>query len=496
MLEHLAFYSDTKPDSPFIVFGKNQLSYYHAYGKINALAEYLSKNGMVESQNVGVLMPSVPEFILTYFGILRAGGTPVLLNPALPHSDLASVASKLHIDIIVYFDEYQKIVTEMEYRRNLPTKKILFSKTPNENPNSLTTIFRSDVYPLAGEKIGSDHAETIFLTSGTNRFIRPVIFPHENLKKNAHNLLSVIQDKGNIRMLSTFPLASPFSHFMMIDPIILSGNTMVLANGFSPETISTTFSEEKVDFLLTFPEYMKKLLSVSNATEKQMALSKCFSTGDYLPVSLLQKFEEKYQVPVLEVYGSTETGIISINANRFERKSDSIGKLLNREAIRIVNDYNADVPAKTEGELWIDRSFIFTGYLEDRPHNIPSSDRWFPTGDIVRMDSGGYLYFISRKSDRILRYGYWTHPREIELIIGQHPKILETFIVPLEKSEKHHTMKLVVVPRQSETVTAEEISMYIQAHLPKYLQPDSIEFIESVERDSAGKVHRNMINRN
>ncbi|MFA4839673.1 MAG: class I adenylate-forming enzyme family protein [Candidatus Neomarinimicrobiota bacterium] len=496
MLEHIAFYSDTKPDFPFIVFGKNRLNYYQAYGKISALAEYLSKSGVVEGQNIGVLLPSIPEFILTYFGILAACGTPVLLNPALPYSDLASVASKLHLDIIIYFDEYQKIVTEMEYRRNLPSKKIVFSKVPSENPQSLANIFRSEVYPPAGTRIGTDRAETIFLTSGTSRFIRPVIFSQENLNRNAHNSISMIRDKENFRMLSTFPLSSPFSHFMMIGPVVLSGNTMVLTNGLNPETVRTTLLEENVDYLITFPEYLRKLLLVSSTSEKPMTLSKCFSTGDYLSVSLLQKFEEKYQSPVLDVYGSTEAGIISMNANRYERKIGSVGKPMNREAIRIVNDFSADVSKEAEGELWIDHSLIFHGYYEDRPRINHTSEKWFPTGDIVRLDSDGYLNFIARKSDRILRYGYWTHPREMELVVGQHPKVLEAFVVPVEKTEKHYTMKLLVVLRPNETMTAEEISSYCQTQLPKYLQPESIEFIEPVEKDSTGKVHRNMIERN
>ncbi|PIS27954.1 MAG: hypothetical protein COT43_07830 [Candidatus Marinimicrobia bacterium CG08_land_8_20_14_0_20_45_22] len=496
MLKHLAFYSDTKPDFPFIVFGKNQLSYYQAYGKINALAEYLSNNGAVEGQNIGILMPSVPEFILAYFGVLAACGTPVLLNPALPHSDLASIASKLHLDIIIYFDEYQTIVTEMEYRRNLPSKKIVFSKVLSESPQSLTTIFRSGIYPSAGTQIGSDSAEVIFLTSGINRFIRPVIFPHKNLERNAQDFLSVIREKGVFRILSTFPLSSPFSHFMMINPVVLSGNTMVLTSGFNPETVLTTLSDENVDCLVTYPEYVKKLSFVSNSMEKPMTLSKCFSVGDYLSASLLQKFEEKYQTPILEIYGSTEAGIVSANANRYERKIGSVGKPLKMEAIRIVNDYNADVPEETEGELWIDRSFIFRGYSEDRLRNVPLSEKWFPTGDIVRMDSDGYLHFVARKEDRILRYGYWVNPREIELVAGQHPKVLEAFIVPVEKTEKHHTMKLLVVLRPNEIATTEEILNFCQAQLPKYLQPEFVEFIEPVEKDSTGKVHRNMIERN
>ena len=219
----------------------------------------------------------------------------------------------------------------------------------------------------------------------------------------------------------------------------------------------------------------------------------CGVGGSPIPPAIYDKFEKKYGVKTLELYGQTENSGLSVTYSvKDQRRPLSMGKALGRVVqMKIVDFEGREVKLGEIGELLLKGDIVTPGYL-----NLPEvnkkkfEDGWIHTGDMVRMDKDGYLYFAERTDDLIITGGENVYPREVEDVIYQHPAVAEVAVIGLPHERWGEEITAVIVPRKE--VAKEEIIQFVRnsGKLAGYKCPRRIEFIDELPKTASRKISK------
>jgi long-chain acyl-CoA synthetase len=220
------------------------------------------------------------------------------------------------------------------------------------------------------------------------------------------------------------------------------------------------------------------------------ALRIAVSGGSALPVEVLKGFEAKYQVPILEGYGLSETSPVACfnHADR-PRKVGSIGNPVWGTWMRIVDADDKPAPVGSVGEVVIRGHHVMKGYYK-RPEATAQSirDGWFHSGDLGRVDEEGYYFIVDRLKEMIIRGGFNVYPREIEEYLLTHPKVSLVAVVGVPDDRLGEEVKAYVVLKEGQSATVAEIMEFAKIGLADYKYPRQIEFRTTFPMTATGKI--------
>jgi long-chain acyl-CoA synthetase len=207
---------------------------------------------------------------------------------------------------------------------------------------------------------------------------------------------------------------------------------------------------------------------------------------------VLRGFEEAFGVPVLEGYGLSETSpVASFNHPGRERKPGSIGTPIRDVQMRVVDGEDHEVPQGEVGEIVIRGPNVMKGYWQ-RPEATAEAlrDGWFHTGDLARVDSGGYFYIVDRKKDLIIRGGYNIYPREIEEVLYEHPAVAEAAVIGLPHPALGEEVGAAVALKPGAVITAEELRDYVKGQVAAYKYPRHVWIMDALPKGPTGKIQK------
>jgi acyl-CoA synthetase (AMP-forming)/AMP-acid ligase II len=207
---------------------------------------------------------------------------------------------------------------------------------------------------------------------------------------------------------------------------------------------------------------------------------------------LLETFENRLDIRILEGYGMTETTCISsINPFYGARKPGSIGLPVRRQEMRIVDEDGAEVAAGERGEIVMRGPMVMPGYLKNPEANEATiRDGWLHSGDIGYVDEDGYFFIVDRTKDMIIRGGENIYPREIEEVLYQHPDVLECAVIGLPDKVRGEEVLAVVAGRADATLDADELKEFAAERLAKYKVPRQIEIRDELPKTPTGKIQK------
>jgi long-chain acyl-CoA synthetase len=221
------------------------------------------------------------------------------------------------------------------------------------------------------------------------------------------------------------------------------------------------------------------------------ALRVCMSGGAAMPVEVLRQFEKAFGCTVLEGYGLSETSpVASFNHPDRERKPGSIGTPIRGVEMRVVDDARAEVPEGEVGEIAIRGHNIMKGYWNkpEATAAVVSSDGWFYTGDLGRIDEDGYYFIVDRMKDLIIRGGYNVYPREIEEVLFEHPDVVEAAVIGVPHPELGEEVAAAVAVRPGSTITPDELRSYVKGQVAAYKYPRHVWFVDALPKGPTGKI--------
>jgi len=277
------------------------------------------------------------------------------------------------------------------------------------------------------------------------------------------------------------------------------GATVVLPlEVFNPVYIMETIEKEKINTILLVPAMAFFVLNVPDIDKYDTGSLRIWASGAaILPTETRRQIHKHFpNVGIFDLFGQTEMSplVCALAPSESEGRETSVGRALPFIEVRLVDDNDNDVPVGQIGEAIYRGPTVMKEYYKNpKATKEAMKNGWFHSGDLMRQDEEGYFYVVDRKKDMIISGGENIYPAEIEEVLYQHPKILECAVIGAFDEEWGESVKAIIVCKQGEEMTEEEVVEHCKQHLASYKKPKSVDFMDTLPRNPAGKVLKTML---
>jgi long-chain acyl-CoA synthetase len=447
-------------------------------------AGLLRDRGIQPGDRVGVMLPNTPEFAVIYYGVLRAGGVVVPMNPLLKAREVAyylgDSGARLLFAWHAFADEAEAGAKRAEAEAIIVDPATFGEALASAQP-AWEVAERQD-----------DDTAVVLYTSGTTGQPKGAELTHANLVRNTEVVRTdLLRLTAEDVVFGGLPLFHSFGQTCTLNAAAAAGACLTLLPRFDPVRALQILAGHHVTVFAAVPTMYTALLhSPDRAAYELSALRVCMSGGAAMPVEVLRAFEEAFGCLVLEGYGLSETSpVASFNHPDRERKPGSIGTPIRGVEMRVVDEQGAEVPQGEVGEIAIRGHNVMKGYWrrpEETAKAIP--DGWFRTGDIGRVDEDGYFAIVDRKKDLIIRGGYNVYPREVEEVLYEHPAVGDAAVIGLPHAELGEEVGAAVALKPGASATPEALRDYVKAQVAAYKYPRRVWIVEALPKTATGKI--------
>jgi long-chain acyl-CoA synthetase len=460
---------------------------YRALDEASArVAGLLRERGLKPGDRVGLMMPNVAEVPVVYYGVLRAGGVVVPMNPLLKAREVAYYLGDSGAGLIFAWHAFADAARDGAEQVDAETIVVDGVGFPD---------LLASATPDFGVADTSDSGTAVILyTSGTTGHPKGAELTHGNLISNTEvSRVDIVQAGPDDVIFGGLPLFHVFGQTVALNVAVASGACLTLLPRFDAAHALRIIAGHRVTVFEGVPTmYVALLHQPDRANYDTTALRMCISGGAALPVEVLRGFDDAYKVPVLEGYGLSETSpVASFNHPGRVRKPGSIGTPIRDVRMRVVDGDDNEVALGDVGEIVISGPNVMKGYWQ-RPEATAEAirDGWFHTGDMGRVDTDGYFYIVDRKKDMIIRGGYNVYPREIEEVMYEHPAVAEAAVIGLPHASLGEEVAAAVALKPGAAATAEELRDYVKSQVAAYKYPRHVWFVESLPKGATGKIQK------
>jgi long-chain acyl-CoA synthetase len=461
------------------------------YGQLDraaaGIAAGLRERGIQPGDKVSLLVPNVPEFSMAYFGILYAGATVVPINVLAAAPEVAYFLKDSESRLLVVHPLF-----EAAGRAGAEEVGVPIITAGGDGPDALDALAASE--PLDGpHATPADATAVILYTSGTTGHPKGAELTHSNLFLNCAFVVPRLVgiDPDEIRAIATLPLFHSFGQTCVQNATIVQGGTVSLLPRFEPEAALKIIESDDITLFAGVPTMYFALLNFAEADSYDISsLKLCMTGGAPMPVEVMNSWEEKYGVAILEGFGLSETSpVASFNVIDKPRKAGSIGYPVWGVDMAIMDDDDVPQADGERGEICIRGHNIMSGYL-NRPEATKEAMKngWFHSGDIGYRDDDGCYWIVDRKKDMILRGGFNVYPREVEEVLYQHEAIVEAAVVGIEHESHGEEVKAVVALAAGASASEADIIAFCKERLAAYKYPRSVEIIPELPKGPTGKI--------
>jgi long-chain acyl-CoA synthetase len=484
MLEERA---EASPSRVAISFGRERISYRKLNALVNQLAWVLIKLGLREGEKVGILLDNCPEFIISYFAILKAGGVVVPLNTFLKEEELAFILNDCSVVLLITQERFPNLKDRVSSMRTV----LLVGK--GEKGFSLRDLMKGESTTRPEGVIEEEATAAILYTSGTTGHPKGVMLTHKNLISNINSCTKAIRVSERDRFLIFLPIFHSFTFTVCVLIPILVGARMIILSSPKPFTrILKAIMFGRVTVFVAIPSVYNILgrIKVPRLFRLINPIKVCVSGAAPLAVETLKGFEERFGIPLLEGYGLTEASpVVCFNPLDGERRPGSVGLPIPGVEVKVVDEEERELPKGEVGELIVRGPNVMAGYYNlDEETKKAIRGGWLFTGDMARVDEEGYIYIVDRKKELILFRGMNVYPSEVERVIRSHPCVKEVAVVG--KRDPHHgeiPVALIVV-EEGKTLSQDEVISLCKERLAYYKVPKSVIFSKELPKTPTGKI--------
>lgn len=492
------------PTKTALVCGNERLSYHDVSAMTDRIAAGLQAAGIRQGDRVALSCPNLHWFPLAYFGIIKAGAVVVPLNILLSATEIAYHLRDSGARGYICFEgstdlpfgpramEARQTVDDCELFWLIRSGAGLIEGDGFRDFNGLLEATDRPFHPVVTQ---ADDTVVILYTSGTTGKPKGAELTHTNILLNVIQFARLSQAVPEDNHLITLPLFHTFGQTVQMCGGLYNGNTLVLIPRFDPAVVVETLIREKITVFCGVPTMYWGLLhgvSLDNAQVDAIrsTLRLCGSGGSSLPLEIIRAFEAKFQVPILEGYGLSETSpVASFNQLDRPRKPGSVGLPIWGVDIRIVDDKGHPLAAGEKGEILIRGHNVMKGYLNRSEATAEAiREGWFHSGDVGYQDEDGYLYIVDRVKDMIIRGGYNVYPRELEETLLEHPAVSLAAVVGVPDEQYGEEVKAFVIPKEGAHLNADALKDWCRERMASYKYPRLIEVRATLPMTATGKI--------
>ena len=484
LFESLFEHAAKTPDDISIIDETGRYTHQQVAGMAGGLGAYLSTQTIKDK--VGLLLPSGVGFAVSFYGTLLAGKSVVPINFLLGERETAHVIADSGIDTVITIPQLAGKLKDTALKViDLPT----LLKAASESPPP------SGLPKLPSPK--SDDVAVLMYTSGTSSLPKGVMLTYGNLQSDVEAAIQHACLEGTHRFLGIIPLFHSTGLLgTLLAPMTLGAMAVYIAR-FSAVATINAIREHQISLVIAVPSMYAAIARLKDAGPDDFKqIYAVISGGEPLPAAVRDAFQQKFNQPIYEGYGLTETiGPIAFNVPGHNLPG-SVGQLIPGAEVKMTDDDGKDLPAGQSGEIWMRGPMIMKGY-----HNLPGAtadsitpDGFFKSGDLGRMDADGYLHITGRKKELIIVAGEKAIPREIEDVLLKHPAVADAAVVGKRDSLRGEVVTAFVILHENQTATPEALRDFVRSeNLPQWKCPREITIVKDLPRSPTGKVLKRVL---
>ncbi|WP_339228327.1 AMP-binding protein [Oceanobacillus sp. FSL K6-2867] len=515
--------ADMYKEKKALYFMGKELSYHELFIKSKQMANYLQSLGVRKGDKVAIMLPNCPQAVISYYGILMAGGTVVQTNPLYTERELEYQLNDSGTSVIICLDILLPRVTKVkgntELKHTIVTgikdylpfpKNLIYPFIQKREYNMVVRVEQSadtHVWQLIMERTSTDYSEPkidpmedlalLQYTGGTTGHPKGVMLTHFNLTSNVEMCENWLYktEKGSEIVMGVLPFFHVYGMTTVMNLSIKQGSKIILMPKFNALDVLKTIDKQKPSLFPGAPTIYVALLNHPDLYKYDLSSIKaCISGSAPLPIEIQDQFEKITGGKLVEGYGLTESSPVT-HANFVweNRVNGSIGVPWPDTDCKIFKMDSIDKEAEVGevGEIAVKGPQIMKGYWnnEEETNNV-LKDGWLFTGDLGYMNEEGYFYIVDRKKDMIIAGGYNIYPREVEEVLYEHEGIQEAVVAGIPDAYRGETVKAYIVLKQDYSITEEALNEYCRKHLAAYKVPRIYEFRKELPKTAVGKILR------
>ncbi len=498
------------------------------YGQLRAMAEKMAANlrdqGVSPGDRVSVMLPNIPQAIISFWAVLKAGAVVVMTNPLYMEKELVHQIADSGSRYMIVLDHLWPKIESLRERLNIrkyfvtsiadclafPLGTLYRFKAKRDGMNLSAPYDGQTVLPwrtlLKGRKrcsIAPSHPrEDLALlqyTGGTTGVSKGVMLTHYNMTVNVQQCHSMLHELGSAKqpeiLLGLLPYFHVYGLTVCLGFATAISATLIPFPRYVPKDVLEAIHKLKPTIFPGAPSIYLSLMQQKNIKDYNLSsINYCVSGSAPMPLEGMRRFTEMTQATIIEGYGLTEASPVThLNPLHGEKRPGSIGLPFPDTDVRIVDMElgTVELPAGKIGELIIKGPQVMKGYW-NRPDETASTLRngWLYTGDIATMDQDGYFTIVDRKKDMIICGGYNVYPREVDEVLLEHPMIKEAVAVGIPHHARGEILKAYVVPEDGQKIEKSEVIAFCRQKLANYKVPKQVEFRDTLPKSIVGKVLR------
>lgn len=484
----------TKPDDLALVCAKSQVSWRQLAEVSDGLAKQYLSLGLEAGDRVASLMPNRPALVVHYLACLKAGLVATPLNyrympPEIDHALEVSGAS-----LLLHHAEREADVAASEFGKHLPKGVIRYGNDSGADAGAGLHYEDLVARPQSGTPLPvpkPDSSAFIYFTSGSTG--KPKGVTHT--QRTCGWMLAAIISAIELTDADTFLPGASFSHIggsLFGLATLAAGGRLVIPRGSEGAEILPLLDQFRPTALWMLPAALTALVRDHNAEASEFSSVRlCVSGGDKVSAELEDEFTTLAGLPVDESYGMTEVGLVTISPPRGENRLGSVGKLSPGYEMSLRNKAGDEVPTGTQGRLWIRSPANAIGYWGNANATAETIvDGWLDTGDVMRLDEDGYLWFCGRQKQIIIHDGSNICPQEVEESLEGHPAVEAVGVIGVHDLVHGENVRAYVTLKPDvQHPTTAELIQFSRRNIG-YKAPEEIFLIDAMPLNATGKVDR------
>ncbi|MBV8349261.1 MAG: AMP-binding protein [Mycolicibacterium sp.] len=478
---HFAMLPDQRaaqnPDGPALADeSSGRLTNQQLSARVQTAADRLAAAGVRPGDVVAVMLPNRVELIITLFAAwrLRAAATPI--NPALT-------------------------ATEVEYQLADSSARVLIcddNSTAQVPVIGLAELSQPSATPVPAIDHCDDDLALLIYTSGTTGRPKGVELTHANIMAMAQSTVPWMKMDAEAHSLLILPLFHVNGIVVSVLSPLLAGGQATVAGRFRTSTFFEIVEKVRPTYFSAVPAIYAMLTALPDrAVPDVSSLRFAICGAAPMPVELIERFEQRYGVPIVEGYGLSEATCASTcNPVDGLRKPGTAGVALPGLTVAVMNEHGDRLPQGAAGEVVVKGPTVMRGYL-NRPEETARTiiGGWLHTGDIGVLDEDGYLTLVDRAKDMIIRGGENIYPKEIESVMYTHPGVLEAAVVGRPDPVYGEVPVAFVSLRDGADTTAGELLDHLTKSLSRYKLPADIRTLPGIPKNPVGKIDKPALRR-
>ncbi|PRS44235.1 long-chain fatty acid--CoA ligase [Bacillus sp. RJGP41] len=515
------------PDKVSIHFQGKELTFREVHESALKFAAYLKSIGLQKGERVAVMLPNCPQGVISFFGILMAGGVVVQTNPTYTERELEyqmkDSGAKMILVMDILFPRVSAVASRTDIEHIIVTaikeylpfpKNLIYPFIQKKQYGIVINVEHEGNHHLFSEimkRKSTEEVDTVPIdvnndlallqyTGGTTGFPKGVMLTHKNLLANTKmcNAWLYKNKRGEERILAILPFFHVYGMTTVLVLSVMEGNTMIIMPKFDVEATLKTIQKQKPTMFPGAPTMYIGLLNHPDIAKYDLSsINACISGSASLPLEVQEQFEKITGGKLVEGYGLSETSPVT-HANFIwdqPRVKGSVGlPWPDTDSAILSLESNEELPPNEIGEIAIKGPQVMKGYW-NRPDETEKTFKngWLLTGDLGYMDEQGFFYVVERKKDTIIAGGFNIYPREVEEVLYEHEAIQEVVVAGIPDPYRGETVKAYVVLKKNARVTEEELNEFARKNLASYKVPRSYEFRDELPKTTIGKILRRVL---